>query len=176
MFPSDLNYNLYKDILGKMESNNDYKKVNSIGALGKYQFMTNTLNNLKRIYDLPAWNYPDYFLDHPELQEQYENALILDSLTYIDNNHLNTYDGKIISGSIRFPYITTKLNVYGMLAAIHLSGSSSLNLFLKTGYDDNDGKTSLSDYAAYFSSKISNNMNFAFLGIAFLGLFLLYYI
>lgn len=169
-----IDYTFYKDILGKEESNNNYKSINSIGAIGKYQMMPSTLNSLKRIYGLPDWYDTNYLINHPELQEQYENALILDSLTFIDNNHLDSYLGKEVKGTMRYPGLISKLNIYGMLAAIHLSGPQSLNLFLKTGYNDDDGNTSLSDYAAYFSSKTVNNVNYAFLGLAFLGLFLLY--
>jgi len=37
----------YKDLLGFMENNSIYETANTIGAMGKYQFMSATLNNLE---------------------------------------------------------------------------------------------------------------------------------
>ena len=48
---SSFNFKKYSALLGEMESHNDYTIVNSIGALGKYQFMQATLNALKNKYD-----------------------------------------------------------------------------------------------------------------------------
>ena len=164
-----------------MESGNEnfpdgnYNATNAIGALGMYQFMPTTLNSLKRIYNLPAWNNDNYFLSHPELQEVYMNALFEDSVNFIRSNNLSAYSGKVVTGSKRFKSITTPINEYGMLAAIHLSGSSDLKRFLLTGYDDNDKYTSLTDYLVYFSSKLSSIVNPAIILLAFIPALVLYY-
>ena len=66
----------YRELLAKMESGNknfpdgNYKATNSIGALGRYQFMPTTLNALKRIYSLPDWKNAGNFLNNPALQDQ----------------------------------------------------------------------------------------------------------
>lgn len=159
-----------------MESGDNYKAKNSIGALGRYQFMPATLNSLKNIYDLPAWYDADYFLSSPILQETYQSALIKDSLKFIDDNNLKTFYGRLVTGSKRFKTITAPLNVYGMLAAMHLAGGKNLVKFLTTGYNPDDGETSLSDYAALFSSKLSNLETIAPVILAFIPALLLYYL
>lgn len=166
----------YKSLLAQMESGNNYKKTNLIGALGKYQFMPATLNNLKSVYNLPNWYNANYFLIHPELQEIYIDALINDSINFIEANNFNKYFGLTISGSKRFKTITAPLNIYGMLAAIHLSGSGNLKRFFDSGYDPNDGLTSLKDYLAYFSKNLSDGLNNFSLLLAFIPAIILYYL
>jgi len=166
----------YKLLLGQMESGNDYSIINSIGAIGKYQFTTDTLNSLKQNYNLPAWISPSYFASRPDLQEKYINALIDDTLNFITRNNLTQYTGQQVTGSMRFKTITAKLNIYGMLAGAHLAGATNLKKFLTTGYNPNDGLTSLSDYAALFSSSLSNFSNISPLILAFIPAIILYYI
>lgn len=171
----------YKTLLGQMESGNEnfpdgnYNATNAIGALGKYQFMPTTLNALKRIYNLPDWKNDNYFLSHPELQEVYINALFEDSVNFIRSNNLSAYSGKVVTGRKRFKNITTPINEYGMLAAIHLSGFGNLKRFFTNGHDPDDGLTSLSDYLVYFSSKLSSIANPAIILLAFIPAIVLYY-
>jgi hypothetical protein len=167
--------NKYKRLLGEMESNNNYKSVNPIGALGKYQFLKPTLNGLKNIYSLPDWKSASYFLNNPEIQELYETTLIADSLGFIERNNLKLYIGKQVAGTIRFKNIKTPLNLYGMLAAIHLAGTNALKDFLINGTNPDDGNTSLSDYAAYFSSKLQDSLNLFPLVLALIPAIVLYY-
>lgn len=170
------NQEKYKFLLGEMESHNDYSIENNIGALGKYQFMSSTLNSLQSNYNLSAWKNKNYFLSSPMLQEQYEDALIKDSLNYIKRNDLEKYLGKVVKGSKRFKSIASPLNVYGMLAAIHLSGATALKNFLLYGSNPDDGLTSLSDYAAYFSNKLSTFGNATPIIFALLPAIVLYYV
>ena len=171
----------YKKLLGQMESGSknfpdgNYTATNGIGALGKYQFMPTTLNALKYLYSLPDWRNDNYFLSNPELQEVYLNALFDDSLNFIKNNNLNAYSGKVVTGRKRFKNITTPINEYGMLAAIHLSGTGNLKRFFLDGHDPDDGLTSLSDYLVYFSSKLSSLTNPAMILLAFIPALVLYY-
>lgn len=166
----------YKELLGFVESKNNYSIKNSIGALGKYQFMPGTLNALQNIYSLPAWKNENNFLSNPDLQELYIDALIKDTLNYIDANGLKKYLDVPVSGSMRFKTLTARLNIYGMLAAAHLSGSNALKNFLESGINPNDGFTSLSDYAALFSSSISGFSNSLVYLLAFMPAIVLYYI
>jgi hypothetical protein len=166
----------YIELLGYMESKNNYSIQNSIGALGRYQFMPNTLNSLQRLYNLPAWNNANYFLSSPGLQDKYINALIDDSLAAIKRNDLEKYLGRQVTGSKRFKTITAPLNLYGMLAAIHLSGVNNLKQFLLIGVNPDDGFTSLSDYAALFSSKLTGLSNNIPLLLAFIPAMVLYYV
>lgn len=150
--------NKYKQLLGMMESNNNYKAYNPLsGALGKYQFMPSTLNSIKNNYFLSDWIDKNSFLDNPLLQERYEDVLIEDTLNFINNNNLIQYLGTTVTGSKRFPNILSKVNIYGMLAAAHLSGVGNLQNHFLLGSDPNDGQTSLTDYLAFFSSKLSTS-------------------
>jgi hypothetical protein len=166
----------YKSLLAIMESGNDYSKINSIGALGKYQFLPSTLNGLKSKYNLPSWNNAAYFTSHPDLQEKYINALIEDTLNFISANNLSIYIGQKITGTMRFKTITANLSLYGMLAGAHLAGTNNLKRFLLDGYNPNDGFTSLADYAALFSSKITGLDNILPILLAFIPAIVLYYI
>lgn len=171
----NFNQQKYKALLGAMESNNNYNSTNPIGALGKYQFMKPTLNGLKFVYSLPDWKSASYFLNDPELQELYETTLIADTLGFIERNNLKFYLNKPVTGTIRFKNITTPLNIYGMLAASHLAGTTALKEFLQNGTNPNDGNTSLSDYAAYFSSKLQDSLNLFPFVLAFIPAIVLYY-
>jgi len=165
----------YKALLGLMESNNDYSIINSIGAIGKYQFMPGTLNSLKNKFNLTDWKNPSFLKSRPDIQEIYIDALINDSLNYIENKNLGVYLGIPIKGSKRFKTINTKLNIYGMLAAIHLAGATALENFVENNVDPNDGQTSLSDYAALFSSRIASSSSLFPFVLAFIPAILLYY-
>jgi len=166
----------YKALLGLMESGNNYSVINSIGAIGKYQFLTSTLDALQNTFSLPDWISPQYFASHPELQEKYIDALITDSLNYIERNDLKKYFNKNVNGTKRFKTITAPLNIYGMLAAVHLAGAPALKNFLLNNVNPDDGFTSLSDYAALFSSKISGFTNYIPLVLAFIPAIVLYYV
>lgn len=171
-----LNKEKYIDLLAVMESGNDYSIKNSKGYLGRYQFGKSTLNALQNKYNLTPWQNENNFLSSQSLQDLYINYLIIDTLDYIKRNDLEKYLNKIVTGSKRFKTITAPLNVYGMLAAAHLAGSNNLKKFLTTGYNPDDGETSLSDYAALFSSKLTGLNSFLPLLLAFIPAIVLYYI
>ena len=145
----------FKNMLAQMESNNNYQEVNpTSGAIGKYQFLPTTLNSLQSIYNLPHWFNVSAFLNNPELQEIYFNSHIQDLTSFIDNNGLRTFIGSFVSGSKRFSYINTPVTYYGLLGGAHLAGTFNLKQYFETGYDPNDGFTSLTDYIAYFSKGV----------------------
>jgi hypothetical protein len=173
----------YSQLLAQLESGSlnipnsyNYQIQNPIGALGKYQFMPTTLNYLRDKYNLKDWDNSEKFLKDWALQETYFVKSVIDILSFIDSNNLKQYLNKTISGSMRFKTITTKINIYGMLAGAHLAGTNNLKDYLESGHDPNDGFTSLSDYIAYFSLNLSdlkfNNNLYVF---AFLLIFLLYF-
>lgn len=166
----------YIELLGLMESGNNYSIENSSGYLGRYQFGTSTLNSLQNTYNLPAWKNKTYFLSNPNLQDTYIKALIKDTLNFIARNNLAIYNGRVVSGSMRFKTIQAPLNIYGMLAAAHLAGAPALKKFLINGTNPNDGLTSLSDYAAYFSSVLNSTSNIFPLLLAFIPAIILYYL
>lgn len=157
-----MNMNLFANELGRLESDNDYRRVNNIsGAMGRYQFMPSTLTGLKRIFNLPDWVDRNYFLNSPSLQDQYFEAHINDLENYIRNNRLYKYYGTSVVGSLRWPSLKSNWNKAGMLAAMHLAGTGNVRNYFLHGTNTNDGKTSLTDYGAYFSDKFSQNNAYA---------------
>jgi len=166
----------YKVLLGEMESGNNYKAVNLIsGALGKYQFIPSTLNGLQFIYSLPAWIDKNTFLNSPDLQEIYINAQIEDILVYLERSGLKKFVGSSVIGSKRFPGKRASVNIYGLLAGAHLSGTDNLRGYLEQGFNVDDGATSISDYIYYFSDKISGgSLYLVGVGLAFILFYLLY--
>ena len=167
----------FKNLLGRMESNNNYLAINSSsGALGKYQFLPSTLTSLQFNSNLPPWLSDYNFLNSPGLQEIYFKAHINDLTNFINNNDLNRFTGSLVRGSKRFLGIRAPLNIYGMLAGAHLAGPGTLRNYLNTGSNPDDGYTSLTDYMAYFSKNTADvGYLIPVLGLAFLSLVLVYY-
>jgi hypothetical protein len=169
----NFNFNQYAALLCEVESNCQ-SVINSIGALGLYQFMPSTLNNLQRKYNLEEWRNSINFLSNLDLQEKYLRAYVKDTMDFIVANNLEQYLDKEVKGTMRFKGITARLNIYGMIAAAHLAGANNLKKFLTDGTNPNDGFTSLSDYAAFFSQNLRNSSNFIFL-LAIIPAIVLYF-
>lgn len=131
----DLTGFLYK--LGKFESGNDYKKVNTLGYLGRYQFGKSTLKTIK--IKISA----DEFLNSPRIQE----IAMLKLLNYNKRRlkkYIELYDGTLYNGKL--------ITESGILAAAHLSGQGNVKKFFKSGKNPNDAYgTSLSKYLYKFS-------------------------
>jgi hypothetical protein len=148
---------LFSDSLGQMESGNDYQKTNLIsGALGKYQFMTSTLDNLKNIFSLPDWKSKENFLSDPDLQEKYFYYHCKNILSLIDNKDFLDFYGTIVNGRKRFKNVFAPANIYGIIAGCHLGGVGGCRKFVKGIKDPDDGFTSISDYVAFFSDSLKN--------------------
>jgi len=169
--------NQFKNLLGQMESGGNYQAVNSSsGALGKYQFLPATLTALQFEYNLTPWLDDYNFLNSPALQEVYLESHLQDMTDSIRSNNLTAYLGRRVTGSKRFTGLTTYVNIYGLLGAAHLSGVGNLRRYFNSGYDPDDGLTSLTDYLAYFSSS-SGDTGFIFplVALAFMFGIVLYY-
>ncbi len=76
--------------IGKFESNNDYRKVNRFGYMGKYQFGKSTLKTLKIKVTKEA------FLNSPDLQEyamqqllKYNKKNLYYTTLHEENNSIN---------------------------------------------------------------------------------------
>lgn len=152
-----LNKNAFKTLLAQEESGNSYIATNPSGALGKYQFMPTTLNGLQNLYSLPAWLNAENFLSNPQLQERYFDAHILDLTKFYNNTGLSRYEGRTITGSKRYAGQQATLNIHGIFAGMHLAGSGAIKRYFETGYNPDDGLTSLSDYMVFFSNNIGGN-------------------
>lgn len=111
----------FKEAIAFKESRGNYKKVNSLGYLGKYQFGESTLNRI-RIYDT------ENFLNDPELQE--EAFYTLCSLNkWILKRDIKRSVGKKINGVV--------ITESGILAAAHLAGAGNVKKYLRSNGEIN---------------------------------------
>ncbi len=106
----------FKEALAFKESRGNYRKVNSLGYLGKYQFGETTLNRI-RIYDTHS------FLNNPKQQEDAFYALC--SLNkWILIRDIKRSVGKKING--------IEITESGILAAAHLAGAGNVKKYLRS--------------------------------------------
>lgn len=124
----------FKEALAFKESQGNYKVVNKLGYLGKYQFGRTTLERFD-IYDTKN------FLQDPELQEKAFKALCGVN-KWILRKDIQRSVGKKINGIL--------ITESGILAAAHLSGAGNVKKFLRS-----NGTTSFSDA---FGTSIENYM------------------
>ncbi len=111
----------FKEAIAFKESRGNYKKVNSLGYLGKYQFGESTLNRI-RIY-----NTQD-FLNDPKLQE--DAFYTLCSLNkWILIRDIKRSVGKTING--------VEITESGILAAAHLAGAGNVKKYLRSNGEAN---------------------------------------
>lgn len=110
--------------LGFKESSGNYRAVNRLGYLGKYQFGRSTLNWIG-IYNTSR------FLNSPLLQEKAFEALISKN-KWVLRDYIDEFNGQTING--------VKITESGLLAAAHLGGAGNVKKFL-----DSDGETVFKD-------------------------------
>ena len=94
---------------------NKYKKVNSLGYLGKYQFGTETLKTV-------GVHNSSKFLNSPELQEKAFIALLAKNKWEL-RDEIEKYEGTILNG--------IRVTESGILAAAHLGGAGSVKKYFK---------------------------------------------
>ena len=174
-----IDYDKFAYLLGAAESNNNYNEPpNRIGAMGRFQFMPGTLNNLQAAYDLPPWINSDNFVSNHALQDIYYKALVNDLLNTFAVNGVTNYVGTMLTDK---QGTTAKINIYGLLAGGWLGGAGNVKKLLTQGIDHNDNPqdpergTWISEYITRFSNDFNNNQNTIFAGlesniILFLGL------
>ena len=109
----------FKDAIGFKESQNKYKKINSLGYLGKYQFGKETLKTI-------GVNNSSSFLNNPKLQERAFIALLAKNKWEL-KDEIEKYEGRLING--------VRVTESGILAAAHLGGVGSVKKYLR-----NNGK------------------------------------
>jgi hypothetical protein len=124
--------------IGRFESNNDYRKVNRFGYLGKYQFGRSTLKEVKIVCT------PQEFINQPMLQEH-----AMELYLQYNKKQLSDYIGMYQFTKFRGVYITES----GILAAAHLGGAGSVKKFFKGGKVFKDGNgIPITTYMKEFSS------------------------
>lgn len=140
----------FKEAVAFKESQGKYKKINTLGYMGKYQFGIETLKTIG-IKDSLA------FLNSPRLQEKAFVALLSKNKSLL-KEEIELYSGKIISG--------VKVTESGILAAAHLGGAGSVKRFLKTNgarkCRDQYGtsvKTYMKDFGGYETHAIVADSN-----------------
>lgn len=135
----------YKEAIAFKESQGKYKKINSLGYLGKYQFGLETLKTIG-ITDSLA------FINSPRLQEKAFVALLSKNKWEL-KDYIKKFDGKIVSG--------VKVTESGILAAAHLGGVGSVKRFLNT-----DGKRKCKDdYGTSVQTYMRDFGNYETMGI-----------
>ena len=129
----------FKEFLGFFESGSDYKKINRLGYLGKYQFGRSTLEVL-RVKNI------NEFIDNPKLQEK---ALLLNVMRnkWILRREIKRFNGKKLNNIL--------ITESGIIAAAHLSGPGNVKKYLRNYGDDkfdlgDINGTKISDYIKTF--------------------------
>jgi hypothetical protein len=106
----------YKEAIGFKESQGQYKKINTIGCMGKYQFGMETLKSV-------GVNNSALFLNSPKIQEKAFLALLAKNKWEL-KGVIEKYDGSILNG--------VKITESGILAAAHLGGVGSVKKYFKS--------------------------------------------
>jgi hypothetical protein len=105
----------YKEAIAYRESQGKYKKVNSLGYMGKYQFGVETLKTV-------GVTNSKQFLNSPRMQEKAFVALVAKNKSEL-KHIIQKYEGKVFSGV----FVTES----GILAAAHLGGVGSVKKFFR---------------------------------------------
>lgn len=140
----------YKEAIAFKESQGKYKKINSLGYMGKYQFGKETLKTVG-IHDSSR------FLNSPGMQEKAFVALLAKNKSEL-KDIIEKYEGQIISGI----HVTES----GILAAAHLGGVGSVKKFFRNKgsryYRDAYGtsiRSYMRDFGGYETSGIVADSN-----------------
>jgi len=123
-YPESANFNVpftgnrfigFKEAVAFKESQGKYRKINSIGYMGKYQFGSKTLRSV-------GVHNEKVFLTDPALQEKAFIAL-LSKNKWILRKEIARYEGKVVNG--------IAITESGILAAAHLGGAGSVKNFFR---------------------------------------------
>jgi hypothetical protein len=106
----------FKEALAHKESQGKYKKINTLGYLGKYQFGKETLKSI-------GINDSVHFMNSPKLQEK-AFVTLLSKNKYELQDYIENFEGKVIAG--------IKITESGILAAAHLGGAGSVKRFFNS--------------------------------------------
>ena len=127
----------FLNAIGHYESRNNYKAVNTLGYMGRYQFGRKTLRGLG--YDCSK----SQFLNSPTLQEKAMMDL-LEHNQKILKRYIDYWDGRTIGGHT--------ITESGILAAAHLAGPGNVKKFFMHGHNFSDAYgTKLTKYLHTFS-------------------------
>jgi hypothetical protein len=140
----------YKEAIAFRESQGKYKKINSLGYLGKYQFGTETLKTVG-VHDSRQ------FLNSPKMQEKAFIALVAKNKSEL-KDIIEKYEGQMVSG--------IRVTESGILAAAHLGGVGSVKKFFRNNrnryFKDAYGtsiRTYMREFGGYETSGIVADSN-----------------
>lgn len=140
----------YKEAIAFKESQGKYRKINSLGYMGKYQFGKETLKTVG-IHDSSR------FLNSPKMQEKAFVALISKNKSEL-KDIIEKYEGQIVAGVL--------VTESGILAAAHLGGVGSVKRFFryngKRYFKDAYGtsiRSYMQDFGGYETSGIVADCN-----------------
>jgi hypothetical protein len=123
--------------LGHKESSNNYKAVNRLGYMGRYQFGKKTLKSIGINVTKQE------FLSNPALQEEAMERLLAANYKSL-KRFIDKYEGQTIHG-----VVVTKS---GVLAAAHLGGAGAVRRWFRKGSNFKDANgTSITYYMKRFS-------------------------
>ena len=105
----------YKEAIGFKESQGKYRKINSLGYLGKYQFGIETLKTIG-VHNSSA------FLNSPKMQEKAFIALLSKNKWEL-RAIIERYEGSVMNGTL--------ITESGILAAAHLAGVGSVKKYFR---------------------------------------------
>ena len=129
-------HNAFLNAIGFRESSNNYKAVNRLGYLGKYQFGKKTLRAIGISVS------KEEFLSSPMIQEE-AMQLLLDHNRKNLKRFIKKYEGKTVHGV----FVTES----GILAAAHLGGAGNIRKWFRKGEDFKDGYgTTITSYMIKF--------------------------
>jgi DNA-binding transcriptional MerR regulator len=134
-----------KDI-AQRESSGNYKEINTLGYIGKYQFGKLALKDVgldKKVDTERFKKNPKIWPEHK--QDEAMVKLMRKNLDYL-GEYVNRFNGKNVGG--------IKITISGMLAGSHLLGTKNVKKFLDSEgkYNPTDGYgTKLSEYLNKFS-------------------------
>ena len=127
----------FLNAIGHYESRNNYKAVNTLGYMGRYQFGRKTLRGLG--YNVSK----SEFLNSPTLQEKAMMDL-LEHNQKILKRYIDYWDGRTIGGDT--------ITESGILAAAHLAGPTNVKRYFMHGDNFSDAYgTKLTKYLHTFS-------------------------
>lgn len=145
----DFNLNTFTPQLVGSESSDSYDPAYNGVAYGRYQFTVETMQRMAKELNISMPTISQ-FIDNHELQDKFYKQYVNDILFFISKNNLNDFIGQYITGKSN--KITTKINVYGLVAGAWLGGEGGLQKYLINGYDAKDKfGTYISDYISKFS-------------------------
>jgi len=138
----------FKEAIAFRESQGQFKLINSLGYMGKYQFGVSALRAI-------GINNTATFLNNPKLQEV-AFVVLLSKNKWELREEIQKYDGEIVNG--------IRITESGILAAAHLGGAGSVKKFFKSNgkHFIKDGfgtslKSYIKNYGGYDTSFIVAN-------------------